>query len=148
MLGYLPFSLTTGLSNLDMIRDQIFVPSNFVLLNGYTLVLGIIAGVVLKIKFRKNVKLGSAWDNTIDRLTQLKERPFCIVYTENGLEYKGALEWAGIEEEKKEIVIETPKLILRDKDWNIIDEIEMGKAMLFTERDIRRLLLFNDISAT
>lgn len=145
MLGYVPFSITSGLSDLDAIRDGIFVPLNFVLLNGYTLAIGIVFGVVLKVAFRRNVKRGSAWDYAIDTLTKLDERPFCIVYTENGLEYKGALNSAGIEEERKELIIKTPKLILRDKDWNVLNEIEMGQEMLFTEGDIRRVLFFNSI---
>ena len=70
-----------------------------------------------------------------------------MVYTDNNLEYKGMMNYAGLctEGEQREVILSNPKLILRDKDWNVLDEVEMGKEVLFTEKDVRRILFFDQI---
>ena len=143
LIIYVPFSLTTGINDLDQIRDKIFFPGNFVLLMVYTLLTGIVLGAILK-NFRPGMLLGDPWNIAFDRVTR-RGGKFVIIYTESGLEYKGFVHLSGAEQDSKELSIKYPKLILRDKDWNIVDEIAMGKEILFTERDIRRVLFFEKL---
>lgn len=143
LIIYVPFSLTTGISDLDQIRDKIFFPGNFVLLMIYTALAGIVLGGILR-KFRPGMMLGDPWNIIFDRVTR-KGGKFAIIYTENGLEYKGFIHLSGAEQDNKELSIKYPKLILRDKDWNIANEIPMGKEILFTEKDIRRVLFFEKL---
>jgi hypothetical protein len=43
-------------------------------------------------------------------------------------------------ETPKELLIANPKLILRNKKWEILDEIKMDDAILFIEDDIARVV--------
>lgn len=113
---------------------------------GYNILIGVVIGIAMKLLFRQHNFMGDPWNYAMDKLARAKEGAYCIVYTENGLEYKGALRFAGVEEEVKEIIISNPKLILREKDWSILEEVEMGKEMLFTEKDILRVLFFDEIT--
>jgi hypothetical protein len=109
----------------------------------YTALTGMVLGGVLR-KFRPGMLLGDPWNIIFDRVTR-KGGKFAIIYTDNGLEYKGFVHLSGAEQDSKEISIKYPKLILRDKDWNIVNEIPMGKEILFTEKDIRRVLFFEKL---
>jgi len=70
---------------------------------------------------------------------------YVLVYTQNGLEYKGELHYANGKETSKEMTIRKPKLILRDKKWKVLREIKMGKEILFTEKDIQRVVFFERV---
>lgn len=76
------------------------------------------------------------WDGEMAR----NSPSWIIVYTKTGLEYKGVLvEWT-IGETPKELLIANPKLILRDENWHVLDEIEMGDSAIFLEGDIGRIV--------
>jgi hypothetical protein len=146
LVGYIPFSLVTGLNNLDSITNGIFLPWNFLFLLSCNLLVGVLTGVILKRYFRKGHVAGSAWDHTFGWVTRIgQEGGLMMVYTNDGLEYKGELHMAGTDQERRDVVMRKPKLILRDKDWNIKNEIEMGKEILFVEGDIRRVVFFDDL---
>jgi hypothetical protein len=142
---YVPFSLYTGLTNFDAIRDQIFLPQSFVSLIASTLGVGVVLGVSRR-HFRKGVYVGTTWDLVVQRIKQ-KGGGFVIVYTQNGSEYKGKLHYVGVGEKdgSSSLIVESPKLIRRDKEWVIIEEVEMGKEMLFTDKDVSRVLFFDSI---
>jgi len=91
--------------------------------------------------------LGDVWNVAFARASSVPGT-YVIVYTENGLEYKGILHLSGAEENAKELTIKYPKLILRDKDWAVVSEIEMGKEIMFTKGDIRRVLFFEKLDRT
>ncbi len=146
LVGYVPFSLITGLNNLDSITNGIFLPWNFLILIGCTLSSGVITGVILKRFFRKGMTAGTAWDHSFGGVSKdEQEGGYFMVYTNDGLEYKGELHMAGAEHERRDVVMRNPKLILRDKGWNVKDEIEVGKEILFVEGDIRRIVFFDEL---
>ncbi len=81
-----------------------------------------VIAAVVKVTFRKNVQMGDCWD--IFRLKPLWEGAWLIVYTVDGLEYKGALHSVGWGRSRRELVLREPKLIVRDKkNWKILDEM-------------------------
>jgi len=143
LLIYVPFSLSTGLNNLEAIRDGIFLPWNFVLLIIYTMVVGTALGFAMK-PFRKGIHIGSSWDLAVKKMGR-KENVFIIVYTESGQEYKGLLHYADFGEGKKGLIMKNPKLILRGQNWNVLDEVEVGREILFSEKDVRRVLFFDEL---
>jgi hypothetical protein len=140
---YVPFSLTTGLNNLDVIRDQLFNPFNFILLIVYTLLVGSAIGLALK-PFRKGIRLGDTWERVAAGLFAMGSG-WAIVYTENGSEYKGKVHMMGIEENPREILLRNPVWIVRNETHDVIKEIAMGTEILFTEKDVRRIVLFDNI---
>lgn len=69
-----------------------------------------------------------------------------IVYTENGLEYKGRIHIYGTEGDyRRELVIEEPKLIQRNGDGKVKCEIKIGKEILFSQKDIRRVAFLGEL---
>jgi len=76
------------------------------------------------------------WDEELARNTP----SWVLVYTKNGLEYKGVVASWTVGETPKELLIARPKLILRNKQWKVLDEIEMGDAIIFLEDDIARVV--------
>ena len=61
------------------------------------------------------------------------------VYTKDGLEYEGRLRSYGFGESKREIVVDKPKLIMRDNTGSAITETLCGQEMIFTEGDALRI---------
>ncbi len=112
----------------------------------FFLIRRIITGVILKRFFRKGMTAGTAWDHSFGGVSKdEQEGGYFMVYTNDGLEYKGELHMAGAEHERRDVVMRNPKLILRDKGWNVKDEIEVGKEILFVEGDIRRIVFFDEL---
>ena len=146
LVGYVPFSLTTGLNTIDSIRDSVLIPANFVILIGYNVLVGIALGYSLKRWRGGAIVSGEVWDHAMREVIKIGGA-YAMVYTDNNLEYKGMMNYAGLctEGEQREVILSNPKLILRDKDWNVLDEVEMGKEVLFTEKDVRRILFFDQI---
>jgi len=66
------------------------------------------------------------------------------IITHDGKEYSGRLETTSTEDFPREITIKIPKLIIRDDTGNLQSKKEMGIQMLFTEKDIRRIICWNE----
>lgn len=143
---YTFFTYITGLSDIDSIRDKIFMPDNMLLIIGLAILMGVIGGFSARLLFRKSIKAGTCWDRCFRSAAQVGT--YILLYTTDGKEYKGELYWAGLSKSPKEIVIRKPKVILRDSKWRIIDEIEMGSVILFNEKDISRVVFLKDIAGT
>lgn len=125
-----------GVSDVDVLRDRFFVTENYLILFGITLGVGGSIGIILR-KRRTNYNRLGIWQR---RITDYTVSPWIIVFTKNDKEYKGKLTGAGIESgEEKEIVIDQPKQIVRDKQCNVLSEIEFGKRMIFKHDDILRI---------
>jgi len=136
------YSLATGIRDLDSIRDSVFKPWNFAILLGLSFLWGLGPGVIARLWTWGEYVLGECWDVFWDGVGK---GAYVLVYTEDGNEYKGWIQYADQSEEKSELVLGDPKLILRDKKWSVVDEIEMGSALLLTENDIRRVVSLKPI---
>jgi len=131
------YSLLTGISGIDAIRDSVFLPGNLVKLLGLAFFWGFVPGLISWLYLRKQYVRGDSWEEFGKKLGK---GAYIIVYTESGHEYKGWIHFFTASEEKHELIIGEPKLILRDKNWNILNEIEMGYEMLLTEKNISRIV--------
>ena len=131
------YGLATGVRDIDSIKDSLFDFWNLAMLLGLAFLWGAIPGGIAKLLTRGEYVLSNCWDEFWERLA---EGAYVLVYTEDGREYKGWIQYADKSEEKSELILADPKLILRDSDWKIVNEIEMGLGLLFTERDIRRVV--------
>lgn len=144
LLIYTVFSAITGISDIDSIRDGIFLPSNVALILGLSLLFGIIPSGIVKFSVRKRIVRGDCWDACMGRANQ--KNSWVIIHTENGLEYKGILHIYGTKgEHPRELVIEKPKLILRDNNGKVLNEVRMGREILFLQKDIRRIVFFKSL---
>ena len=70
---------------------------------------------------------------------------YVLVYTQDGLEYKGQLHYSGGRETPHDLTIRHPKLIVRDEKWKVLREIRMGNEILFNEKDIKRIVFFRKV---
>lgn len=145
LIVYSIFGWFTGITNIDSIRDNIFSSSYLSFLLLIAVVLGCLVGLFIRFVILRDVKLipGTCWDAAFQKMSE--KGGYLIVYTHNGLEYKGKLHFSGKNETSKELVIREPKQILRDKEWKVIGEIEMGNELLFTEKDVQRVVFFKDL---
>ena len=141
---YSLYGALIGVSTIDDLGTYVSQPIHLGELLALTVGGTAVIAAVIKVTFRKNVQIGDCWD--IFRLKPAAEGAWLIVYTVDGLEYKGTLHTVGWGRSKRELVLREPKLIVRDKrNWKILDEIEYGRQMLFTEPDIRRVAFLTDL---
>ena len=143
LLIYVSFSQIVGISGIDVYAEQVLHPQKLAIILSIGFGYGLLFGVITKIVFRRNIIAGDCWDVFQKRIG--KNECFVIVYTNNGLEYKGQLHYAGKGKAQREIIVYKPKLIIRDEDWAIKEEMEIGKELLFTEKDIQRIVFFKDL---
>lgn len=140
---YTIFSYFTGIYDFEEIKNIIFQPFYYILLFGISLGLGFAISGLIRVTYRKQIVAGDVWVYFQDKFKNMG--PFVNVYTKNGLEYKGRLHFAGRKECPRDLVIFEPKLILRNDQWEILDEIDMGKDLYFREDDIARILFYDQI---
>jgi len=144
LVDYVPFTYVTGLNTFEKIQEGLLEPTNLGLLVLIAGGIGLGVGMTFKIIFNRNIVLGDAWDVSFD-LASKSGGSWVIVFTQSNYEYKGIVSFVGrAEDGSKEIVITKPKQIIRDKDGMVIEEMEIGKEMLFTERDIARISFFTE----
>lgn len=100
-------------------------------------ILGTIAGLPARLTVQKRTLFGDCWILFQDKLRDKK--PGVTIYTKDGKEIEGILNYAGKEEVDKEIIITNPKMIIRDEVYEPIFERSLGNEMLFTKDDIIRI---------
>ena len=145
LMIYVVFGFITGVTNIDEIRDNIFIPQNLFLILAFAVVPGIGIGYLARVLFRRGISEGDCWEKCFAATRKCGSH--ALIYTTDGKEYKGVVCIAGIgEDSPKEVVLNNPKLILRDKNFRILSEIINGKVMLFKESDVRRVVFLDDIA--
>lgn len=140
---YAVFGYFTGMFNLNSVRDNILNPFNIASVFSLAIAFGGGFGLLARLIFRQRYVAGDCWETCMKAAASMGS--YVLVYTSSNEEYKGELLFGSVSEAQKEIVIKNPKLISRDSDLNIKSEVEMGRTMLFNERDIRRIVFFKDI---
>ena len=144
LLIYPIFGAITGCSDIDSLRNSIFQPNNVALIVGLGLLFGFIPGGIVRLSLRKGLIREDCWNLCMGRAD--KSNSWVIVYTKDGFEYKGILHLSGTKgEHSRELVIEKPKLILRDKNGKLLNEIKTGSEILFLQEDIRRVIFFDSL---
>lgn len=141
---YALFGYVTGLNNIDLIRDNIFIPYYIALIFGFAFAFGGVSGGVARYFFRRGYQSGDCWNACLK--SAANKGTYILIFTSDGKEYKGELRRAGASEAPKEIVINHPKMIVRDSDCDVREELQMGETMLFNETDIKRVVFLKEVS--
>jgi hypothetical protein len=81
-----------------------------------------------------------AWNDFFVRAWETEKAPQLKVITSDGSEYIGFMNFVGARYDKKEISLIKPIKIYRDRKGKFIDHEKLGKEILFTENDIRRIV--------
>ena len=131
------YSLVTGIRDIDSIRDSVFQPGNLLILLGLSLGCGLVPSLITKAWTWGKYRTGECWDVFWDAL-----RPggYVLVFTEDGHEYKGWIQYSDSSEDKTELILGDPKLVIRNANHKVQKEIAMGEALFFTQKDIRRVV--------
>jgi hypothetical protein len=91
------------------------------------------------VQYKSNTKYSPnpyVWDEELKR----KAPCYALVYTKNGLEYKGVpVSWT-VRDTPKELLLAKPKMVIRDDNLDVIVEFEMGDSILFLKEDIARVV--------
>ncbi len=140
---YAVFGFATGLNNFDLIRDNIFVPYYLAIIFGLAFGFGVVPGITARVLFRRGIRSGDCWESCLRSGSQ--KGGYVLIFTSDGKEYKGELRLAGYSEAPKEIVISNPKMILRDPDWDVKQELSMGETILFKEDDVKRVVFLKKL---
>lgn len=130
------YSIITGLKDIDSIRDSVFQPINLATLIGLSLGWGLAPSLIAKVLTWGKYRTGECWDIFWDGL---RLGGYVLVLTEDGHEYKGWIQYSDKSEEKYELILGDPTLVIRDASQKMQSEVKMGHAMLFTQKDIRRV---------
>jgi hypothetical protein len=138
LLIYVINGVFTGITDVNLIKDRMLLPTTLLSVLGLSVLFGIVPGLIVKYFFRGNIVRGDPWCAAMKKAA---EGAWVNVFTVGGQEYSGYLHYVGGEEEcSKEISIREPLLIQRNLKNNNSQEIKMGKEILFTEKDISRIV--------
>jgi len=136
----IPFTALTGFTNFDTIRDEFFKSYNFAIIFASTLAVGFVTGFILK-RLRKNYLLGDPWEVIMKRYTKPS---WIIVHTRSGEEYMGKFRAAGVATDRRELIMSKPVQIFRDEKGDFLQDMEIGKEVVFTEEDVARVFFLSD----
>lgn len=143
LLIYCVFGWLTGMSDFDTIRDKILLPQNLAGILAGALLLGVVPGILIRVAFRKRIVRGDSWEASMKEAS--RKGSWVIIYTLDGREYKGLLHYSGGKGFPKEISIRQPKQIFRDSKGFFEEEVEVGKELLFSEKDVARVAFFEEV---
>lgn len=133
------FAYATGITDFETLRDTILRPDILATLVVDTLLVGAVLGLFWHLAVYKGNRpiIGDPWDVFFDSMRE--EGRDLVVFTEKGQEFRGWVGYSGTEDDRLELTLVSPKLVIRDDDWNIKQEIPYGDRMLFMQDDIRRI---------
>jgi len=124
-------------------RDSLLIPRNLGEILALGVAFGAIPGLIVRFVWRRNFVRGDCWEASMKAAS--KRGAWIIVYTQDGREYKGILHYSGGGDSPREISIRQPKLILRNSKWKLLKEVKMGEEIFFQEKDIRRIVFFEEV---
>jgi len=146
---YISLGYIYNVRDFNSIKDMILIPDKTLMLLGFMIILGIGPGLLLRYWLkRKNIYLGDAWSNALSEESNKEEELWLLIYTNNGCEYKGMLGFYDVEEDPKSLTITQPYMIIRDKNFNVKEEFEIGNEIIFKEKDILRVIILKNINET
>ena len=143
LIIYGAFGWISGMTSFDSIRDNILIPQNLIGVLVVSVLVGVIPGVIIKRFFQGGIVRGDSWVISMKKASD--KGSWVIVYSVAGQEYKGILHYSGGKEFPKEVTIRKPKQIFRDANGCLSEEVEIGKEILFSEKDISRIAFFEEV---
>lgn len=140
-LIYISVALFINQQSIDEFKKIILMPTTIIGIIGFTFLIGIVPGYIIrKLKKRKNEIFFDVWEAALNRSIETNERTWVLIYTQDNKEYKGYIHMYGNKNENKDITLKNPLMILRDDDFYIKNEVEMGDEIYFKESDIARIV--------
>lgn len=134
------------LKDFNEIKNLILIPRQASFLLLITLLLGVIPGGLARLwLIRNDVHPGNVWVTRMNEFRSQDEDVWLLVYTTDGKEYKGTLDYFDAGEEPNSISIKRPIQILRDDDFRVTEEFEMGEEIIFKEHDISRVVSLSEV---
>ena len=137
LIIYVIHGYFTGITDVNLIKENLLLPTTLLSVLGLSVVFGIVPGMIVRFAFRGNIVRGDPWHAVIKKAT---EGAWVNIFTVGGQEYSGYLNYIGGKDCSKEISIREPLFVKRDAKGKISGEIKMGKEILFTEKDIGRIV--------
>jgi len=138
LIVYVPFSYLTSLDSVDKIRQAVLMPQSILLLLSLSVAIGFFPGLVVKRLFRHGYHPGTVWDSIV-RNIKPKEPVFVLVHTAMGQEIMGQLDSIGTGDSPKELRLLQPKMVIRNKNYEAVKELRLGKQMFISEKDIQSI---------
>jgi len=127
----------TSYSNFTLLQDNITSVDVILLIWIVPMLIGFMTGLLQRFMKNERKEFGDCWIVFQDKLKNKK--PGVTIYTIDGKEIEGILNYAGKEDVEKELIISDPKLIIRNIEYKAEYEVNLGKEMLFTDKDINRI---------
>lgn len=141
---FIIFSTLFNIKTFDDIEILIFDNQRILLLYLISILIGCILGIITKKITHGDYEAipGQVWSIALKRLNK-DEGKFLTIFTTDNLEFSGKVRiYSTREDSPREILIGEPIQIIRNEKMEAIDEIKWGKEILFTESDIRRIVLY------
>lgn len=135
------YNWKTNTADITKLTSDMFNYTNLFLLIGISLSLGLFFGGVVRISIQKNVYHEDCWELTMKNAS--KAPTWLTVYTNDGEEYMGTLNYNSGSVDPRELTIRNPTKIIRRNDD--VQEKEWGKEILFLEKDIKRVVFLREI---
>ena len=140
-LIYISVALLINKQSIDEFKNILLIPTNLVYIISFTLLIGIIPGFIIKkVKENKHEIFLNVWEAVLNRSIETNKPTWVLIYTQDNKEYKGYIHMYGNKNESKDITLKNPLMIIRNKDFYIKHEVEMGSEIYFKESDIARIV--------
>jgi len=142
---YVPFVLLTGLDNFDKIRDSILLPGNLELISLLSVGTGGVIGTFVKLLFRKRFHWGDVWEGSVVEIEKRLNPPyFVIVHTVDNEEIVGQISSAGARHQAKDLLLAEPKLVIRNQNLTVREQMPLGTSVYIPEHSITKLVFLSE----
>ena len=144
ILTFIIFSFLKDIDSIQEVENLVLNYETILPLYSISIILGLIGGFLFKYFVHGEFKVlpEQVWSITLKRLNKDKGE-FITIFTSDNSEFSGSIRiYSTREDSPKEILIEDPIQIIRNENMEVISEIEWGKEILFTEGDIKRIILY------
>ncbi len=135
---YVVFSAMSGGFSIEQVKGNVFDWQYLSRLMFLSVFGGAMVGGLGRLLFRRGLFPGNCWEVAFNQI-RLKGS-YVLVYTEDGRDFKGMVKHYTAGEPPYQLLVEKPKLILRDEKFNVLSELEYGKRVLFTGNTIKEVV--------
>ena len=134
-------SFVTGLTIFELVSTNVYNPRYLMIMLALSVSIGLIGGNVGRAIFRPGNLPGNCFEYA---LGQVSERgSYVMIYTTDGREFKGMLRYYDSGGRGNQVIIENPKIVIRDESWKKKYEIPLGYRLLFLNESIREIVFLN-----
>lgn len=133
------FNFLLGINSFVDMMNYMFYFDKLFIFNIVGICVGVLAGIIIKIRFRKRILLGSPWDNSFDDVVK---GSWVLIKTKTGEEILGKIFRSSRGPSEREVLLTEPKYVKRKRDDALPELKEIDGNVLINGKNMNLIVFY------